>query len=167
MLDIIKEDVVISGIGAHFAKASNMEELKQRLYENQSQLTARWPQAAGGVCNMIGEVDSNHFDNSYFGIHRQQCTFMDPMHRLCLERTFEALLDAGVNPTEVRGKRIGVYIGSSIGENDNLFLESVVSGFGITGHSRAMMPNRVSYWLNLKGTFSFLFLLHTPTGEEV
>lgn len=42
-------------------------------------------------------------------------------------------------------------MGSSIGENDNLFLESIVSGFGVTGHSRAMMPNRVSYWLNLKG----------------
>jgi len=42
-------------------------------------------------------------------------------------------------------------MGSSIGENDNLFLESIVSGFGVTGHSRAMMPNRVSYWLNLNG----------------
>nr|CAH7755304.1 unnamed protein product [Callosobruchus chinensis] len=115
---------------------------------------------------MVGEIDSNHFDNSYFGIHRQQCTFMDPMHRLCLERTFEALLDAGVNPTEVRGKRIGVLIGSSIGENDNLFLESVVSGFGITGHSRAMMPNRISYWLNLKGP-SIAYDTNWISGLEV
>lgn len=60
-------------------------------------------------------------------------------------------LYAGVNPVEIRGKRIGCYMGSSVGENDNLFYESIVSGFGVTGHSRAMLPNRVSYWLNLKG----------------
>jgi hypothetical protein len=57
----------------------------------------------------------------------------------------------GVNPSEVRGKRIGCFMSSSLGENDSLFLESVLSGFGVTGHSRAMMPNRVSYWLDLKG----------------
>lgn len=47
-------------------------------------------------------------------------------------------------------------MGSSVGENDNLFYESIVSGFGVTGHSRAMLPNRVSYWLNLKGIVIFV-----------
>lgn len=93
------------------------------------------------------------FDNAIFGINNLQSFYMDPMHRLTLEGTFQALLDAGVSPTEVRGKKIGVFMGSSIGENDNLVLESVISGFGVSGHSRAMLPNRVSYWLNLHGTF--------------
>lgn len=48
-------------------------------------------------------------------------------------------------------------MGSSIGENDNLFYESIASGFGVTGHSRAMMANRVSYWLNLRGRLIFLY----------
>lgn len=49
-----------------------------------------------GVTNLIGKVpEIGRFDTSFFGIHREQCTFMDPMHRLVLERTFEALLDAG------------------------------------------------------------------------
>jgi len=47
------------------------------------------------VSNKVGTVPTEYFDNSYFGIHRQQCTFMDPMQRLILERTFEALIDAG------------------------------------------------------------------------
>lgn len=47
------------------------------------------------MSNLIGCVESNYFDNSYFGIHRQQCFFMDPMHRLALEGAFSALLDAG------------------------------------------------------------------------
>lgn len=49
-----------------------------------------------GVTNRIGVLPSiEHFDTAYFGIHRQQATFMDPMQRLILERTFEALIDAG------------------------------------------------------------------------
>lgn len=48
-----------------------------------------------GCTNVIGKINVGDFDNAYFGIHRQQCTYMDPMQRLVLERTFEALLDAG------------------------------------------------------------------------
>ncbi|KAL3278583.1 hypothetical protein HHI36_016128 [Cryptolaemus montrouzieri] len=144
-------EVVISGVGGLFPKCKNIEELKQRLLDNEVLLEHRWKYGERGCTNVIGKIDVEHFDNAYFGIHRQQCTYMDPMQRLVLERTFEALLDAGVNPADVRGRRIGCFMGSSVGENDNLFLESVVSGFGVTGHSRAMMPNRISYWLNLKG----------------
>lgn len=145
-------EVVISGIGGHFPKANNIEEFKKGLLSNQNLQGSRWKAGERGVTNVIGTIDGiEHFDASYFGIHREQCNFMDPMQRLVLERTFEALIDAGVNPLDIRGKRIAVYAGSSVGENDNLFYESIVSGFGITGHSRSMMPNRVSYWLNLKG----------------
>ncbi|KAF5286879.1 hypothetical protein FQA39_LY00412 [Lamprigera yunnana] len=145
-------DVVISGIGGYFPKANNLEELKIGLLGNEPLLSSRWKTGERGVTNVIGKIDGiEYFDASYFGIHREQCNFMDPMQRLVLERTFEALIDAGVNPMDVRGKRIAVYAGSSVGENDNLFYESIVSGFGITGHSRSMMPNRISYWLNLKG----------------
>ncbi|EEZ97866.2 fatty acid synthase [Tribolium castaneum] len=150
-MHFVKDDVVISGIGGYFPKALNIEKLQEHLLNNENLLESRWKAGERGVSNKIGVVPTEYFDNAYFGIHRQQCTFMDPMHRLILERTYEALIDAGVNPSEVRGKRIGCFMASSLGENDNLFLESVVSGFGVTGHSRAMMPNRVSYWLDLKG----------------
>ncbi|KAF5305398.1 hypothetical protein FQR65_LT07724 [Abscondita terminalis] len=145
-------DVVISGIGGYFPKANNIEEFKKGLLSNENLMSSRWKAGERGVTNVIGKInDIEYFDASYFGIHREQCNFMDPMQRLVMERTFEALIDAGVNPMDIRGKRIAVYAGSSVGENDNLFYESIVSGFGITGHSRSMMPNRVSYWLNLKG----------------
>lgn len=150
-MNLINDDVVISGIGGHFPKSTNIAELAKNLFANEDLLESRWKEGERGVSNKIGKIAIDYFDNAYFGIHRQQSFFMDPMQRLILERTFEALIDAGVNPNDIKGRRIGVYMGSSVGENDNLFLESIVSGFGITGHSRAMMPNRVSYWLNLKG----------------
>ncbi|CAG9858377.1 unnamed protein product [Phyllotreta striolata] len=149
-MDTVPDDVVISGIGGSYPQCDNTEEFKNKLFENKYLVQPKWPENKERS-NLVGCVESNYFDNSYFGIHRQQCFFMDPMHRLVLEATFQALLDAGVNPAEVRGQRIGVFIGSTIGENDQLFMESVVSGFGVTGHARAMLANRVSYWLNLKG----------------
>ncbi|XP_066149955.1 fatty acid synthase-like isoform X1 [Euwallacea fornicatus] len=165
-MELVKEDVVISGVGGYFPQSLNIEAFQNNLLENKNLVGTRWKQGERGVSNKVGTVPSEYFDNSYFGIHRQQCTFMDPMQRLILERTFEALIDAGVNPTEVKGRRIGVFMGSSIGENDNLFLESIISGFGVTGHSRAMMPNRVSYWLNLKGP-SVAYDANWVSGLEV
>ncbi|XP_030762053.1 fatty acid synthase-like [Sitophilus oryzae] len=150
-MKIVDEDVVISGIGGYFPQSTNFEEFGKHLLDNDNLIEDRWKEGMKGIVNKFGVIQKEYFDNAYFGIHRQQCTYMDPMQRLILERTFEALIDAGVNPVEVRGKRIGVFMGSCIGESDNLFMESVVSGFGIVGHSRAMMSNRVSYWLNLNG----------------
>ncbi|XP_057655807.1 fatty acid synthase-like [Diorhabda carinulata] len=166
-MDIVPCEVVVSGIGGYFPKAINVEEFKERLLSNESLLSQRFNendlQSASGL---VGCIDSNLFDNSYFGIHKQQCFYMDPMHRLALERTFEALADAGVSLAEVKGKRIGVFMGSTIGENDHLFMESVVSGFGVTGHSRAMLANRISYWLNLKGP-SVAYDCNWVTGVEI
>ncbi|CAH0563662.1 unnamed protein product [Brassicogethes aeneus] len=150
-MQVYDGDIVISGVGGYFPKAENIGEFRDRLLNNENLLETRWRYGERGCTNLIGKIKTEYFDNAFFGIHRQQCTFMDPMQRLILERTFEAIIDAGVNPAEVRGRKVGCFMGSAIGENDNLFLESVVSGFGVTGHSRAMMPNRVSYWLNLKG----------------
>ena len=76
---------------------------------------------------------------------------MDPMHRMILERTFEAILDAGINPNDIRGKNIAVFTSSTISENDYLIFQVIINGFGVTGQSRTMLSNRISYWLNLKG----------------
>jgi fatty acid synthase len=35
------------------------------------------------------------FDASFFGVHFKQAQTMDPMCRMLLERTFEAVVDAG------------------------------------------------------------------------
>lgn len=49
------------------------------------------------ICDLVSNVpDIDSFDASYFGIHRQQCTYMDPMQRTILEKTFEAITDAGI-----------------------------------------------------------------------
>lgn len=35
---------------------------------------------------------------------------MDPMGRMLLEKTYEAILDSGTNPIELRGTKTGVFV---------------------------------------------------------
>lgn len=48
------------------------------------------PMWAGKVPNVT------KFDASYFGINYKQAHTMDPLGRLLLERTYEAIVDAGI-----------------------------------------------------------------------
>ena len=59
----------------------------------------------------------------------------------------------GINPEELRGKRCGVFVGTCFSESEKTwFYEKInVNGFGITGCSRTMLANRISYWLGVNG----------------
>lgn len=79
---------------------------------------------------------------------------MDPQLRLLLETTYEAIVDAGINPTELRGSNTGVFIGTSTSETEDHHNREAnrVNGYGLTGCCRAMFPNRISYTFDFKGT---------------
>lgn len=78
---------------------------------------------------------------------------MDPQARMLLELTYEALCDAGVNPYTLRGTRTGVYVGASVSEVEEGLAQDVskVSGYALTGCSRSMFANRISYTFDFQG----------------
>ena len=44
----------------------------------------------------VGQISKkDKFDAGFFGIHRKHTTSLDVMTRLILERTYEAIVDAG------------------------------------------------------------------------
>lgn len=56
--------------------------------------------------NRIGVVNNlEKFDSQFFDIPAIKAHLMDPMDRLLLEVTYEAIIDAGVNPKELQGTR--------------------------------------------------------------
>lgn len=65
------------------------------------------------------------FDNNFFGIPPKQIRSMDPQCRLLIEVAYEAIVDAGINPQEVRGSKIGVFTASSISESEVINMNSV------------------------------------------
>lgn len=82
-----------------------------------------FPQAIGKIKNL------DKFDALFFGIHNKQVQAMDPMGRILLEVSYEAIVDAGVNPTSLRGSNTGVFIGSCASET---MINTVVNNRQVT-----------------------------------
>lgn len=65
----------------------------------------------------FGKVENlEKFDSVFFGIQPKQVHAMDCMSRMLLEHAYEAIVDAGVNPKELRGTKCGVFVGTRSSE---------------------------------------------------
>ena len=97
--------------------------------------------------------DASLFDAGFFGISPREAALMDPQQRLLLEMSWEALENAAVKPSSLRGSRCGVYIG--ISSNDYAYRLaddlSTVDSTTATGNTSSIAANRLSYVLDLRG----------------
>lgn len=70
-----------------------------------------------------GKINNGEkFDAQYFNMSCLEAHLTEPMCRMLLEHTYEAIIDAGINPKELRGTKTGVFIGSSMSETTNILL---------------------------------------------
>ena len=76
---------------------------------------------------------------------------IDPQQRLALELTWEALENARIPASSLRGSSVGVFVGSST--NDYSYLAMMdprtAHPYAITGTASSIIANRVSYFLRL------------------
>jgi len=63
-------------------------------------------------------------------------------------------LITGVNPQSVRGSRTGVFIGCSASEAHDAWTADAdrVTGYEMTGCTRSMFANRLSYFFDFRGS---------------
>ncbi|KAH1011869.1 hypothetical protein HUJ04_001145 [Dendroctonus ponderosae] len=151
------EEVVIAGLSGQFPESSDVHQFRDNLFNKVDMVTAdcrRWdvshteiPQRTGKLLN-IGQ-----FDAGFFGLHPRQANACDPMLRMFLEATVEAMFDAGLHPTDLEGSNTGVFIGSCFSETEKAwFMDKLIPHtYAVTGCQRSMLANRVSYFLKLKG----------------
>jgi acyl transferase domain-containing protein/NADPH:quinone reductase-like Zn-dependent oxidoreductase/acyl carrier protein len=106
--------------------------------------------ADGG--GFVDDVDA--FDAAFFNISPKEARFVDPQQRMVLEAAWEALEDAGIDPTALRGTCSGVYIGVATSDYhmaaSELADEDLDPAFG-TGLAHSAVAGRVSYVLGLHG----------------
>ncbi|CAH0385876.1 unnamed protein product [Bemisia tabaci] len=151
------EEVCISGIAGFFPDSDNVRDFGEKLFNKVDLISdddRRWKLEHPEIPQRTGKLNEvSKFDAAFFGVHFKQAHTMDPMCRMLLEKAYEAIVDAGYNPRHLRGTNTGVFIGACFSESEKTwFYEKLqVNGFGITGCSRAMLANRISYWLGING----------------
>lgn len=155
----LDDEIVISGFSGRLPESSTIDEFKDNLFNGVDMVNdepRRWPKNLYDLPARIGKIkdeDLEKFDSTFFSVHQKQAECMDPQMRMLLESTHEAIIDAGLNPQELRGTRTGVYIGVSNSEVEQYWCADPdrVNGYGLTGCARAMFANRVSFTFDFKG----------------
>ncbi|KJS64700.1 MAG: hypothetical protein JL50_19400 [Peptococcaceae bacterium BICA1-7] len=160
-------DVAVIGISGIFPGARNHEEFWDNLLAGKDLITeipeSRWdwnkyygdPYEDDNRCyskwgGFIDHVDK--FDAPFFNISPREAELMDPQHRLFLETAWRAIEDGGYRPTDLSGNAVGVFVGVQGSDYLQLLTDAGETGAEIgTGNSHAMLANRVSYHLNLRG----------------
>ncbi|MGW4246577.1 type I polyketide synthase, partial [Nocardia sp. NPDC004722] len=115
------------------------------------------PDAAGTIYTRDGGFldDIGDFDAAFFGIGPREAAAMDPQQRLMLEAAWEALEDAGIDPTSLRGSDTGVFAGV-IHQHYGPRIGSAAIGAETEGHaylgvSNSVLAGRIAYTFGFTG----------------
>ena len=166
-----KEGIAIIGIGCRFPGGVNDTESFWKLLAEGRDVVSevpadRWnverfydaePGMAGKtIAKRGGFLDAiDQFDPQFFGISPREAPYIDPQQRLLLETAWEAIEDAGVVLDLERGTDIGVFVGVSHNDYQNIqggaTDRSGISAHSPTGNAHSIAANRISYCFNLKG----------------
>ncbi len=164
-------DIAIIGIGCRFPGGANSpEEFWESLRNGVDAITEvpanRWDSVAfyhpdsarPGKINtrwggFIERID--HFDARFFGISPREATRMDPQQRMLLEAAWDALEDGGQTLERLAGAAVGVFIGVSTMDyqeithspNDREFIDAHTN----TGGAMSIVANRISYVFDFRG----------------
>jgi Beta-ketoacyl synthase, N-terminal domain len=115
------------------------------------------PGKIGHVASKYGyfldDIDLGNTDSSFWSMTKQEIEAMDPQQRLTLEVVYECLQNAGQKSQELRGRKIGVYLGSF--EGDWLELDGRdpqhYHMYRLTGYGDYMSANRIHYEFGFTG----------------
>lgn len=140
------EEIVISGLAGRFPESDDLKHFKENLLNKKDLITEddrRW-NLGKLILNYIiiysskknnislndlsdhpelpsrfGKINNlEKFDADFFGIHFKEAHSMDPMGRMLLEHSYEAIIDAGVNPKHLKGTNTGVFFSACYSESE-------------------------------------------------
>ncbi len=161
--------VAVIGVSCRFPGASDPQAYWDLLREGRDAIgampAARWglgglaPEAEDASTEALarrgGFIDDvDRFDARFFEISAHEADAMDPQQRLALELGWEALEDAAIAPLPMAAAPVGVFVGAIRGDYATLADRLGVGAttrHTLTGLSRGLIANRLSYALGLTG----------------
>jgi len=103
--------------------------------------------AAGSLGDISG------FDAEFFGISPREAANMDPQQRMLLELAWEAMEDASILPSSLRGSQCGVFLGVASLDYSYRIADDMaaIDASTATGNTSSIASNRLSYVFDLHG----------------
>jgi 3-oxoacyl-(acyl-carrier-protein) synthase/thioesterase domain-containing protein/SAM-dependent methyltransferase/acyl carrier protein len=159
------DGMAIIGMSARFPGADDVEELWRIVEQGERRITAPpawrpdWARHGAEAAALWGGfLDGAHdFDPLFFRMSMTEASQVTPELRLLLMTAWNAVEDAGYRPAELRTRSTGVFVATTQSEYQPAGLEAGAgAGSGIGSNlmslsSTAMVPNRISYLLDLIG----------------
>ncbi|MDC0681358.1 SDR family NAD(P)-dependent oxidoreductase [Sorangium atrum] len=161
------EPIAVIGMAGVFPQSKDVDELWAHLAAGDDLVTEvpreRWDSRAffgdstrdpqktnskwGGF---VADVDC--FDAAFFRISPREAELMDPQHRLFLQVVWSAIENACHDPLALAGRSVGVFGGTQVSEyQEVLEAHRERDAFRVTGNIDALLVNRISYLLDLRG----------------
>lgn len=109
--------IVISGLATKLPMSESLNEFEHNLYEGLDMVSddpryMRFEAKLGDLPERAGRLkDIKNFDAEFFGLTQDEADQTDVDSRIMLETVYEAIVDAGFNPNELRGTNTGVFYG--------------------------------------------------------
>jgi acyl transferase domain-containing protein/acyl carrier protein len=100
---------------------------------------------------LLDRIDG--FDAAFFGILPREAGRMDPQQRIFLEVAIDAFDHAGMSRERLAGTRTGVFVASYHTDYAQMQYADPewIDPRTLTGILQSVIPNRLSYWLDLRG----------------
>lgn len=99
------------------------------------------------------DEDISAFDAPFFSISPAEAVSMDPMQRLLLEVTYEAIENAGIPLSELANTDTGCFVGCFWSDYDRIAKRDpeLLPKYHAVGTGQAILSNRISFCFNLNG----------------
>ena len=153
-----ENSIAVIGMAGIFPDASNISEFYSNLRAGRDSIR---PLSLGRISYSSMPYDKDYqvrgfldrvdlFDYKFFNISLREAEQMDPTQRILLEKTCEAIWNAGYSLKEFDGTNTAVYLGG----DPYADYPSLIENYDATiysGNLHSMLCGRISYMLNLNG----------------
>ncbi len=166
----MRADIAIVGTALRFPGAIDSQAtFWQMLADERCVVTRRpperWREYRDELAELPAELDAIHiggflddvdrFDAAFFRITPVEARALDPQQRLLLELAWDAIEDAGIDPSHLAGRSVGTFLGAYSHDYEQLILRGLplreIDPFLGTGNALSTAAGRLAYFFDFRG----------------